>query len=161
LKRPPLPPERNPLLGRWTRPQTGRQNSSDPFASLQALADFEGPDRINWSGQNVRWWASDLRRASLRYPIGAAAGCDNEGFPSTDSGAGGATSRGTLLSSVAGLHYPSGKYFPPAGTTFYVLKESLDAALIRSGLQPLPGVSPLRAWIMACEAKQDATIRPI
>ncbi|HEY3177529.1 MAG TPA: hypothetical protein VGL25_01460 [Casimicrobiaceae bacterium] len=78
-----------------------------------------------------------------------------------DSGAGGATSRGTLLSLVAGLHYPSGKYFPPAGTTFYVLKESLDAALIRSGLQPLPGVSPLRAWIMACEAKQDATIRPI
>ncbi len=109
-KRPPLLPERNPLLGRWTRPPTRGGNSSDPFAALQALAkgglceamfgggtfefrpttlvgfdkrtsaqeldqveyrgdakqvvvipkttfklivfDFDGPDRINWSGQN-------------------------------------------------------------------------------------------------------------
>lgn len=110
LKRPPLPPDRNPLLGKWQRPSTGAQNSSDPFASLAALAkggmcemlfgggtfefrptklvgfdkrtseqeldqveyrgggkqvvvlpkttvrlmvfDFDGPDRINWAGQN-------------------------------------------------------------------------------------------------------------
>jgi hypothetical protein len=38
LKRPPLPPDRNPLLGRWKRPPTGQGNSSDPFAALQALA---------------------------------------------------------------------------------------------------------------------------
>jgi hypothetical protein len=38
LKRPPLPPDRNPLLGRWRRPPTGQGNSSDPFAGLQALA---------------------------------------------------------------------------------------------------------------------------
>jgi hypothetical protein len=38
LKRPPLPPDRNPLLGKWRRPPTGQGNSSDPFAALQALA---------------------------------------------------------------------------------------------------------------------------
>jgi hypothetical protein len=110
LKRPALPPDHNPLLGRWKRPATGKANSSDPFAALTALAkggmcevlfgggtfefrpttlvgfdqrtseqeldkveyrgdakqvvvlpkttiklivfDFDGPDRINWSGQN-------------------------------------------------------------------------------------------------------------
>jgi hypothetical protein len=37
-KQPPLAAQRNPLLGRWTRPASTRVNSSDPFASLQALA---------------------------------------------------------------------------------------------------------------------------
>jgi hypothetical protein len=37
-KKPPLPPDKNPLLGKWTRPQSGKANSSDPFAQLQALA---------------------------------------------------------------------------------------------------------------------------
>ena len=38
LKRPPLPPDRNPLLGRWKRPPSAQGNASDPFAALQALA---------------------------------------------------------------------------------------------------------------------------
>jgi hypothetical protein len=37
-KQPALPPERNPLLGKWTRPPSTRANSNDPFAQLQALA---------------------------------------------------------------------------------------------------------------------------
>lgn len=37
LKRPPLPPDRNPLLGRWKRPSSARANSSDPFAQVQAM----------------------------------------------------------------------------------------------------------------------------
>ncbi len=37
-KQPALPPERNPLLGKWTRPASTRPNSNDPFAQLQALA---------------------------------------------------------------------------------------------------------------------------
>jgi hypothetical protein len=37
-QKPPLPPDRNPLLGKWRRPPTGQGNSSDPFAALQALA---------------------------------------------------------------------------------------------------------------------------
>jgi hypothetical protein len=111
LKRPPLPPAQNPLLGAWTRPQA-RINAADPFAQVGALMkgglcevffsgdavfefkpaalmgidkrtrqgqtldqveyrgeaghvvviprttlklivfDFDGPDRIRWSGQN-------------------------------------------------------------------------------------------------------------
>lgn len=38
LKRPALPPDRNPLLGKWTRPASTRTNSSDPFAAVFALA---------------------------------------------------------------------------------------------------------------------------
>jgi hypothetical protein len=37
LKRPPLPPDKNPLLGRWKRPSSPRANSSDPFAGVQAM----------------------------------------------------------------------------------------------------------------------------
>ena len=37
-KRPALPPDRNPLLGKWTRPASTRTNSSDPFAALAAMA---------------------------------------------------------------------------------------------------------------------------
>jgi hypothetical protein len=236
LKRPPLPPDRNPLLGQWTRPATGKANSSDPFAALQALAkgglcevvfgggtfefrpntlvgsdaqtrgqeldqveyrgeakhvvvipkttfklmvfDFDGPDRINWSGQNcvlVRV-APGARNASAASSAPPQINAPNAIAPessrkeATSPASPGATSiarapvsdaksvasHGTMLSLVAGLQYPSGKYFPLAGTTFYILKENLDAALARGGVQPPPGVSPLRAWLTACEAKQDA-----
>ena len=37
-KRPALPPDRNPLLGKWTRPASTRASSSDPFAAVFALA---------------------------------------------------------------------------------------------------------------------------
>ena len=37
-KRPALPPDRNPLLGQWTRPASTRTNSSDPFAAVFAMA---------------------------------------------------------------------------------------------------------------------------
>ena len=37
-KRPALPPDRNPLLGKWTRPASTRTNSSDPFAGVLAMA---------------------------------------------------------------------------------------------------------------------------
>lgn len=37
LKRPPLAPERNPLLGTWSRPTSGAAQSSDPFAQLGAM----------------------------------------------------------------------------------------------------------------------------
>ena len=235
-KRPPLPPDRNPLLGIWKRPPSGPRNSSDPFAALQALAkgglcevlfgggtfefrpttlvgfdqrtseqeldrveyrgdakqvvvlpkttvrlmvfDFDGPDRINWSGQNcvlvrvgpASRGASPAPSAQPQHMATAAASESSRkaatppassGAASiahaSNSGTSGIASRRTLLSLAAGLQYPSGKYFPLAGTTFYVLKENLDAALARGGMQPPPGVSPLRAWIRACEAKQDAT----
>ena len=37
-KKPPLPPDKNPLLGKWTRPTSSQSKSSDPFAQLAALA---------------------------------------------------------------------------------------------------------------------------
>ena len=39
LKQPPLPPDRNPLIGgKWTRPASTRPNPNDPFGQIQALA---------------------------------------------------------------------------------------------------------------------------
>ena len=39
LKQPPLPPDRNPLLGKkWERPASTRGNPNDAFGQLQALA---------------------------------------------------------------------------------------------------------------------------
>ena len=236
LKRPPLPPDRNPLLGRWRRPPTGGGNSSDPFAALQALAkgglcellfgggtfefrpttlvgfdqrtseqeldqveyrgdakkvvvlpkttvrliafDFDGPDKINWSGQNcvlVRVGpgthgaplassaqpqnaaAATPAQSSLAVATPAAASGGTSVARASDRATSSVASHGTSLSLAAGLQYPSGKYFPLAGTTFYVLKESLDAALVRGGVQPPPGISPLRAWFLACEAKEATT----
>src|SRR6516164_9936671 len=37
-KKPPLPPDKNPLLGKWTRPASSQAKSSDPFAQLAVLA---------------------------------------------------------------------------------------------------------------------------
>ena len=38
-KKPPLPPEQNPLLvGKWARPASTQGKSSDPFAALAAMA---------------------------------------------------------------------------------------------------------------------------
>jgi hypothetical protein len=140
--------------------------------------DFDGPDRINWSGQNcvlvrVGPASRGAPLASSVQPQNAAAAAPSQSSragatpPASSSGTSIArasdratssvASHGTSLSLVAGLQYPSGKYFPLDGTTFYVLKESLDAALVRGGVHPPPGISPLRAWILACEAKQATT----
>ena len=37
-KRPALPPDRNPLLGKWSRPASTRANPSDPFGQIMAMA---------------------------------------------------------------------------------------------------------------------------
>ena len=76
-KQPPLPPERNPLLGKWTRPASTRANPNDPFGQLQALAKgglcealFGGgvfefrPDRL--VGMDERTREQELDRVEYR-----------------------------------------------------------------------------------------------
>ena len=76
-KRPALPPDRNPLLGKWTRPASTRTNSSDPFAALAAMAKgglcevlFGGgvfefrPDRL--VGMDERTREQELDRVEYR-----------------------------------------------------------------------------------------------
>jgi hypothetical protein len=77
LKQPPLPPGRNPLLGKWTRPASSRPNPNDPFGQLQALAKgglcealFGGgvfefrPDRL--VGMDERTREQELDRVEYR-----------------------------------------------------------------------------------------------
>jgi hypothetical protein len=76
-KQPPLPADRNPLLGKWTRPPSTRSNPNDPFAQLQALAQgglcealFGGgvfefrPDRL--IGMDDRTHEQELDRVEYR-----------------------------------------------------------------------------------------------
>jgi hypothetical protein len=76
-KQPPLPAERNPLLGKWTRPASTRPNPNDPFGQLQALAKgglcealFGGgvfefrPDRL--VGMDERTREQELDRVEYR-----------------------------------------------------------------------------------------------
>ena len=76
-KRPALSPDRNPLLGKWTRPASTRTNSSDPFAALAAMAKgglcevlFRGgvfefrPDRL--IGMDERTPPQELDRVEYR-----------------------------------------------------------------------------------------------
>ncbi len=76
-RQPPLPVDRNPLLGKWTRPASTRANPNDPFAQLQALAKggmcevlFGGgvfefrPDRL--VGMDERTREQELDRVEYR-----------------------------------------------------------------------------------------------
>jgi hypothetical protein len=76
-KRPALPPDRNPLLGKWKRPPSTRPNPSDPFAAIQAMAKgglcevlFGGgvfefrPDRL--VGMDERTAPQELDRVEYR-----------------------------------------------------------------------------------------------
>jgi hypothetical protein len=76
-KRPALPPDRNPLLGKWMRPPSTRPNPSDPFGAVSALAKgglcevlFGGgvfefrPDRL--MGMDERTPAQELDRVEYR-----------------------------------------------------------------------------------------------
>jgi hypothetical protein len=78
-KRPPLPPDKNPLLGRWTRPASAASKSSDPFAGLAALAKgglcealFGGgvfefrPDRLVGMDAHTRGSEQELDRVEYR-----------------------------------------------------------------------------------------------
>ncbi len=76
-KRPALPADRNPLLGKWMRPPSTRANPSDPFGALTAMAKgglcevlFGGgifefrPDRL--MGMDERTPAQELDRVEYR-----------------------------------------------------------------------------------------------
>ena len=79
LKQPPLPPDRNPLIGKkWSRPASTRANPNDPFGQLVAMAkgglcevlfgdggvfEFQ-PDRL--VGMDQRTPAQELDRVEYR-----------------------------------------------------------------------------------------------
>lgn len=76
-KRPALPADRNPLLGKWTRPASTRPNPNDPFGAITAMAKgglcevlFGGgvfefrPDRL--MGMDERTPPQELDRVEYR-----------------------------------------------------------------------------------------------
>src|SRR5437773_1127456 len=203
--RAPLPPDRNPLLGRWMRPASTGANPNDPFGPLMALAkggacellfgggvfefrpdrlvgkdertpeqeldrveyrgdakhvvvlpkttlkliefDFEGPDRIRWTGQNcvlVRVGATSTASAATAAPKVANAA------PAPSSGSR-ATTGGVLMLSVG----PSSSNDNVSGRKLWVLKADPQLALIKGGLTSTPNSNVLQNWMRACQ-KRDA-----
>jgi hypothetical protein len=208
LKRPPLTADRNPLLGKWTRPATTRGNSSDPFAQLGALMkgglcevlfgggvfefradrligsdqqsgaqeldrveyrgdakrvavipkttfklivfDFDGPNRINWAGQDcvlVRVGAAPAV-AAAPLPAGAAA----SSAPARTANAA-VANHDAVMNLAAGFSAEGGAFSPLAGSKFIVLRHSVDVALASRGYRPPPGMSIYRGWMSACQNK--------
>src|SRR3984893_16165208 len=205
-KRPPLPPDRNPLLGKWTRPAPTRPHPNATFGQLQALAeggvcealfgggvfefrsdrlvgmdertreqeldrveyrgdakhvvvlpkttlkliefDFDGPDRIHWTGQNcvfVRVGAApNASAAAAPGKVANAAPAATSSSPSKSSG--------SLLLSV-GAASPNNNI---AGRKLWVLKEDAQVALIKGGLQSTPNGSVLQNWMRACYSRTQA-----
>ena len=205
--RPPLPPDRNPLLGgRWARPASTRANPNDPFGPLMALAkggacellfgggvfefrpdrlvgkdertpeqeldrveyrgdakhvvvipkttlkliefDFEGPDRIHWTGQNcvlVRVSATSTASAAAVPPKVANAA------PASSS-ASRATTGGVLMLSVG----PSSSDDNVSGRKLWVLKADPQLALIKGGLTSTPDGTVLQNWMRACQKRDPA-----
>ena len=202
-KQPALAPERNPLLGKWTRPASTRPNPNDPFGQLQALAkgglcealfgggvfefrpdrlvgmdertreqeldrveyrgdgkhvvvlpkttlkliefDFDGPDRIHWTGQNctlVRAGAGSSAAGAGAPPKVASAA------PAAKPGPG---SGGVLTLAVAATSSTD----HVAGRKLWVLKADPQFALIKAGIGPTPYGNPLQNWIRACEKKDQ------
>jgi len=209
LSRPPLPAERNPLLGKWTRPASTQSKSNDPFAQLGALArggmcevlfgggvfefrpdsligmdartppqeldrveyrgdakhvvvvpkttikliefDFDGPDRVNWTGQNctlVRVGTSASPAAASGEPRKMASAA-----PST-SAASQADAGGVLALSVSALS-PQDHV---AGRKVWILRADPQFVLIKAGLTQTPYGTVLQNWMRACQKKEQTCI---
>ncbi|MGE5338752.1 MAG: hypothetical protein ACM3PU_13045 [Gemmatimonadota bacterium] len=116
-----------------------------PKTTLRLIVfDFEGPNRINWAGQDcelVRVGAG--RTAAAPSPIQAAA-------PAT---AARANAGGAVLKLTAGFSSDGGAFSPLAGSKFIVLRHSVDVALASRGYRPPPGVSVYQGWVTACQAR--------
>jgi len=205
-KRPALPADRNPLLGKWTRPASTRTNSSNPSAGLAALAnagpceavfgggtfefradkllgmdertkereldkveyrgdakhvvvlpkktfkifefDFDGPNRISWTGQNCVLTRVDSAPADVSAAAGTVAPPNPSAVTPATASAGG----GVLSLSVGG---PSVKE-NVSGRKLWVLKEDPQVALNKGGLKSTPDGSALQNWLRACYTKDAA-----
>jgi hypothetical protein len=113
--------------------------------------EFNGPDRINWQGQNCPMLrvksdaaaaeAGTPARAALAAPATAAA-------PPSGNG-------DAALSLVAGLG--SGTSFAPAaGNKFLLLRHSVDVALTGAGYRPPPGMPVFTGWALECQRPTPA-----
>lgn len=206
-KRPPLPPDRNPLLGRWAKPAADQTNLMGAIQSLvsgaacglffgtdngfvefrpttivavsrdgreqvlaettyrggdkrvavlpkvtpQALIDLfvfniDGQDRVtlvNSDCKMIRAGAVSARSGSAPAASTLVAGA----APTSRNGS-------APLMVVAGLAGPGGAFQPLVGGSFFVLKESADAILAKSGVRSSPQASPLKTWIIACGTEQ-------
>jgi hypothetical protein len=209
LHKPALPANRNPLLGKWTRPASSRSNSSDPFAQLGAMMrgglcevlfggdgvfefrphslvgidqsmreqeldeveyrgdahhvvvvpkstfklmvfDFDGPNRINWSGQNcvlVRAGATSTGAAAMQPAPGVREA-------RALAPAGDARQVGSVLSLSLSSKTPGS--INVSGRILWVLSKDAQLALIEGGLQSTPDGTVLQNWVRACRSRLPA-----
>ena len=118
-----------------------------PKVSPQALIDLfvfdvDSADRITLSNSDCK-----MVRAGA---VGARASANQV----TSASSLGATSAPGALAVSAGFAAPGGAFQPLAGGAFFVLKESADAVLAKSGFRASANASPLKTLAIACGADQ-------
>jgi hypothetical protein len=119
-----------------------------PKTTLKLIEfDFDGPDRVNWKGQNctlVRVAQTPSASAAAPAKIASAA-------PSSASR--NAAPASAVLTLSVGAPAADSKV---AGRKLWVLKEDPQVALIKGGLRPTPDGSVLQDWMRACEKRAPA-----
>ena len=126
-----------------------------PKTTLKLIEfDFEGPDRINWTGQNCVL----VRVNSTKAASGAAVSQKVASAPSAGSAAAGsaatssAAGSGGVLTVVVGPLSPTDKI---AGRKLWVLRTDPQFALIKAGVTSTPYASVLQNWMRACDKKEQ------
>lgn len=212
-KKPPLPPEHNPLLGKWTRPASTRPNPNDPFGQLQALAkgglcealfgggvfefrpdrlvgkdertpeqeldrveyrgnekhvvvlpkttlkliefDFDGPNRINWTGQNcvlVRVGSTSTGSSGAAPATAANTAPAKLANAAAAASAGSHSGSGGVLTLTVGATSSTDKI---AGRKLWVLKGDPQFTLIKAGVTSSPYGTVLQNWMRACQKRDQ------
>jgi len=117
-----------------------------PKTTLKLMVfEFDGPDRINWQGQNCAMVR--VKAAANLAPTAPA--------PTSKAAPAPANAPGAVLALVAGFGSGSG-FSPLAGHRFIVLRHSAEVALTGAGFRPAPGMTPFAAWSGECERRTAA-----
>lgn len=112
--------------------------------------DFDGPNRINWSGQNcalVRAGPPSAGAAAVQPRAG-------EHEARATAPAGDARQQGGVLSLAIRSRTPGS--INVGGRMLWVLSKDAQAALVEGGLQPTPDGSALQNWVRACRSRLPA-----
>ena len=111
--------------------------------------DFDGPNRINWAGQNCVLVRVGAAPAIAAAPLPTKAAVSS--VPASTAG-GTVANHGAVLTVAAGFSSDGGGFTPLAGSKFIVLKSSIDVALATRGYRPPPGMSIYKSWLSACQS---------
>ena len=132
-----------------------RQVAVIPKTTFKLMVfDFDGPDRINWQGQNCAMVRVNAAAGAASAAPAAARPVPATARPETPQSAASAAAapadKEAVLSLAAGFGSANG-FNPLVGSKFMVLRHSAEAALTKAGFHPTAGMSTYKAWQLECQ----------